>query len=62
MRYFLGKLLEVAGMILVGWALFAGLGITPSGHPDVASEYLYLFLGSAVFTAGWLLERSARAS
>ena len=61
MRYYLGKVLEVAGMGLVGAALFAGLGITPSGDPNVAGEYLFLGLGGAVFTIGWILERGQKA-
>ncbi len=60
LRYFAGKVLELVGMILVAWALLAGTGVTPSGEPNVAHEYLFLGIGSAVFTVGWMLERGAR--
>lgn len=61
MRYALGKLLELAGMALVGMALFAGLGMTPSGEPSMAKEFLFLGIGGAVFTVGWLVERGQKA-
>jgi hypothetical protein len=61
MRYALGKLLELAGLALVGMALFAGLGMTPSGEPSMAKEFLFLGIGGTVFTIGWLVERGQKA-
>jgi len=59
-RYFIGKVLELAGLLVVGMALFAGLGFTPTGQPNMGQEFMLLGLGGAIFTVGWFLERGAR--
>lgn len=61
MRYFLGKALELAGLLVVGAALLAGLGVTPTGQPSMGQELMLLGVGGAIFTLGWLLERGSRA-
>lgn len=49
----LGKVLELAGMLTLGVALFVyGLG-----EQDMSAELAWLLLGSLVFLAGYLLER-----
>lgn len=61
MRTFvLGKVLELLGLLVVGAALLAGLGITPSGQASMAQEFLLLGAGGVLFTLGWLLERGAK--
>jgi len=60
LRYFFGKVLELAGLMVVGMALFAGVGFTPTGQPDMGQEFTLLGLGGALFTIGWFLERGAR--
>ena len=60
MRYYFGKTLELVGLFVTAAALFAGIGITPSGQSSVANEYLFLGLGGALFTVGWLLERNLK--
>jgi hypothetical protein len=55
MRYVLGKILEVAGMLTLGVALFVyGLG-----EENMNAELGWLLIGSAIFLAGYLLERRA---
>jgi hypothetical protein len=61
MKFYLGKTLELLGMLIVGAALMAGVGITPSGQPSMTQEFLLLGIGAVVFTLGWLLERGSRA-
>lgn len=49
----LGKVLELAGMLTLGVALFVyGLG-----EQDMNAELTWLLAGSLVFLAGYLLER-----
>lgn len=49
----LGKVLELAGMLTLGVALFVyGLG-----EQDMNAELAWLLAGSLVFLAGYLLER-----
>ncbi len=61
-RYFAGKFFELIGLLVVGMALLAGLGLTPDGEPSMGRELLLLGVGGTIFTFGWLLERGARAS
>jgi len=62
MKYYLGKFLELAGMVILGGALMAGIGVTPSGQPSMTLEFGLLGIGGIVFTLGWFLERGSRAS
>ena len=53
MRQALGKVLELAGMLTLGMALFVyGLG-----EQDMSAELGWLLVGSVVFLVGFLLER-----
>jgi hypothetical protein len=53
--YILGKVLEAAGMLTLGIALFVyGLA-----EADMNAELLWLLVGSLVFLAGYVLERRA---
>ena len=58
-RYVSGKVMEIVGMMVVGAALLAGLGLTPSGEPSMGGEMALLGVGGMLFTMGWLLERGA---
>lgn len=54
----LGKVLEVAGMLTLGVALFVyGLG-----EQDMNAELGWLLAGSLIFLAGYVLERRAAGS
>ena len=59
-RYVLGKGLELAGLLVTAMALFAGIGITPTGQPSMGQELTLLGIGGAIFTVGWYLERGAQ--
>lgn len=53
MRQALGKVLELAGMLTLGMALFVyGLG-----EQDMSAELGWLLVGSVVFLVGFLMER-----
>jgi len=55
MKQFVGRVLEVTGMLTLGVALFVyGLG-----EKDMNAELLWLLAGSLVFMAGYALERRA---
>ena len=51
----LARLVQLAGVVIAGSAFFVGV----LGH-DERRELLLLAIGAGVFTAGWLLQRSAR--
>ncbi|MBI4576211.1 MAG: hypothetical protein HY722_08120 [Planctomycetes bacterium] len=54
MLYYLGKSLEVLGLITVPMAVLVG----ESGVPGAArQEWAVLALGGGLFLLGWLLER-----
>ncbi|MBI3893894.1 MAG: hypothetical protein HY303_20435 [Candidatus Wallbacteria bacterium] len=53
--YMLGKMLELSAMILLVFALAVGL----SQEHGMGKELTLLAIGSAVFFAGYLLERWA---
>jgi hypothetical protein len=54
-RRALGKVLELAGMLTLGMALFVyGLG-----EEDMSAELGWLLVGSVIFLLGYLLERRA---
>ncbi|HKN47938.1 MAG TPA: hypothetical protein VJ144_08215 [Candidatus Polarisedimenticolia bacterium] len=55
MAFFLGKSLEVAGMLTLGVALF----MYGFGEGNMNAELGWLLIGSAVFLAGYVLERRA---
>ena len=55
MAFFLGKSLEVAGMLTLGVALF----VYGFGEGNMNAELGWLLIGSAVFLAGYVLERRA---
>ncbi|MCW8132569.1 MAG: hypothetical protein KIS92_19630 [Planctomycetota bacterium] len=57
MFYYLGKALELIGMVVTLMALMAGLGLTPSGRASMGHEFMLLAAGGLVFTVGWYLER-----
>jgi len=50
--YYLGKFLELNGMVLLGFGLFWGLV-----RDDVRGEVGLLALSTAIFLAGYWLER-----
>lgn len=52
MAYYLGKFLELNGMVLLGLGLFRGLV-----SDDVKGEIAMLGIGAAVFLLGYLLEK-----
>lgn len=57
-RFLLGKMLELAGVLLLPAGLYYGM----SGRADSEKvELALLGMGGAVFVVGWLLERSVRA-
>lgn len=62
MLYYLGKTLELIGMVITLMALMAGLGLTPSGRASMGDEFMLLGFGAVVFTLGWWLERSRKES
>jgi hypothetical protein len=61
-RFLIGKFFELLGMLVVGMALLAGLGITPDGEPSMSKQMVLLGIGGVIFTFGWLLESGARSS
>jgi hypothetical protein len=52
--YFLGKFLELNGMVILGLGLFWGLA-----RDDVRKEIALLGGGVAIFLIGYLIERKA---
>lgn len=57
MLYWLGKALELIGMVVTLLALMAGMGLTPSGQASMGHEFMLLGIGGGIFTLGWWLER-----
>ena len=58
MAYYLGKFLELNGMVLLAFGLFWGLI-----RDDVRGEVAMLALGAAIFLAGyWFERRTSRKS
>jgi len=59
----LAKLLEGVGLvvILVGMFLSMRLGFHDEGLASMGIEFQGLFLGGALFLAGWVLERRVGA-
>ena len=55
MKYYIGKGLELAGLVLVTYGLYVGI-ILRLERPYI----LFVALGIAVFTTGWLIERKVR--
>jgi hypothetical protein len=58
MRFVVGKILEVAGMLTLGVALF----VYGFGEQDMNAELGWLLVGSVVFLAGYALERRGAGS
>jgi hypothetical protein len=56
-RYVAGKVFELIGLMVVGGALLAGMGLTPDGQPSMSKEMLLLGIGGFIFRFGWTLER-----
>ncbi|HEU5179681.1 MAG TPA: hypothetical protein VFW45_02750 [Candidatus Polarisedimenticolia bacterium] len=54
MAYYLGKFLELNGMVLLGLGLFWGMA-----RDDVKGEIAMLALGAAIFLIGYMLEKRA---
>lgn len=54
MVYYLGKFLELNGMVLLGFGLFWGVA-----RDDVKGEIAMLGVGAALFLLGYLLEKKA---
>jgi len=54
MIYYLGKFLELNGILILGIGLIGGIS-----RGDLAEEMKLLGLGAAVFVVGYLLERKA---
>jgi len=52
MKTWLGKLLELIGMVVVLSGLLFGMK-----YSLIKFELSALFIGSAVFTVGWILEK-----
>lgn len=55
MGLFLAKSLEIAGMLTLGVALF----VYGFGESDMNAELGWLLVGSAIFLAGYALEKRA---
>ncbi len=55
MRYFIGKGLELAGLVFVTYGLYVGV-VMRLERPYI----LFVGAGIVVFTLGWLLERKDR--
>ena len=55
MRAFVGRVLEVIGMLTLGVALF----VYGFGDKDMSAELTCLVAGSLIFAAGYFLERRA---
>lgn len=55
MRFYVGKGLELAGLVLLTYGLYVGV-VMRLEKPYI----LFVGLGVVVFTAGWLLERKER--
>lgn len=55
MRYYVGKGLELVGLVFVTYALYVGI-VLRLERPYI----LFVGGGIAVFTIGWLLERKER--
>jgi len=58
MAIFLGRILQVIGMLTLGVALF----VYGFGEEDMTAELAALMLGSLVFLAGRLIERQGGRS
>jgi len=58
MAFFLGRILQVIGMLTLGVALF----VYGFGEEDMTAELAALMLGSLLFLAGRLIERQGRRS
>jgi len=50
-RFFLGKFLQLSGMVTLGGALMAGLT-----EPTLWNELTLMLVGIVVFGGGWLIE------
>jgi hypothetical protein len=53
MNFFVGKVFEIAGMLTLGVALF----VYGFGEQDMNAELGWLLIGTALFLAGYALER-----
>jgi len=58
MAFFLGRILQVIGMLTLGVALF----VYGFGEEDMTAELAALMLGILLFLAGRLIERQGRRS
>ena len=56
--YWLGKFIELIGLMVVLAALFAGMGLIDN-NPSMGREMVLLGIGGMLFVFGWLLERHA---
>lgn len=54
MKFWIGKLLQLAGIGVVPWALIRG---ESGAHGALTEELYFLGLAVAVFGMGWLVER-----
>ncbi len=53
MRFYVGKILELTGIGMLGFGLLEGV---LNDHHGMRNEYALLALGSVVFYAGWVVE------
>lgn len=59
MRQALGKVLEAAGICVLGAALAAGLGLMPGGEAHLPRQIVLTLAGLGLFAAGWRIEATA---
>jgi hypothetical protein len=58
MTFYLGRILQVIGMLTLGVALF----VYGFGEENMTAELLSLMIGSLVFLGGRLIERQGRGT
>ncbi len=52
--YLIGRMLQILGMVYLGYALYLGISLERGG---MTAEYKWLIIGGGVFIAGRLMER-----
>ncbi|MCX7805023.1 MAG: hypothetical protein N3A38_07500 [Planctomycetota bacterium] len=56
----LGKMMEIAGMLLAMAAAAVGFGLTPDGRPSLAGESVIGLVALVLFAAGaWVASRDS---
>jgi hypothetical protein len=52
----LARILQLAGLIYMGFGLFVGLY-----EEDIGREVRFAIIGGLIFTAGWLLQKRGQS-